>query len=84
MKKLLFLGLMFSLIPSAHAIYEIDIERGGVRVLCISDYVFVKYNEGGIIQVMQKSLDTSRVKARAIPLSCDEYIKMEDKKNKDS
>lgn len=75
MKKLLLLGLMFSLIPSAHAIYLIDNYGSRFQVLCVSNYVFIRNLDGGVTQVMQKSPTTSN-KSHTTPMSCSEYKKV--------
>lgn len=74
MKKLLLLGLMFSLVAPVHAIYTIQTNLG-FKVVCISDYVFVRYSDGGIVQIMKKSPTTSN-KSHTTPMSCSEYKKV--------
>ena len=74
MKKLLFLGLVFSLVAPVHAIYTLD-SGLGLRVVCISDYVFVRDSDTGIAQIMKKSPTTSN-KSHTTPMSCSEYKKV--------
>ena len=78
MKKLLALLLLspfaYSESESTKSIYKLDSYKGGIRVLCINNYVFVTRNEEGLTQMM-RGVDRGQGGTSLYPVSCKRYKK---------
>ena len=73
MKKYLFLMLLTPLAYAESNIYRLDTYHGGLRVLCINTFVFVKNDEGGITQMM------TQTNGGLWPVKCEDYKKTKKK-----
>ena len=72
MKKYLFLMLLTPLAYAESNIYRLDSYQGGLRVLCINSFVFVKNDEGGITQMMTAK-DRGKGGVGLWPVTCGNY-----------
>ena len=72
MKKLLLMTILALPVFASDTITVLDSEKGGIRVLCINQFVFVTRQNGGMTQMWLNG---------NIPLRCKAYENMKKQNN---